>query len=406
MNCAPTTFALPIRTSRRYSGRMQALAPLRYLLRPLQIEAALFIVVFSLLLKLASRAGPLGLALALTATACFLKYAFILLDHIADGKPGGPVFSMEMANPLGEGRPWFYLAAITIVAIVTELLHPVFGAGWVFALRLLCIGLLPAMIAVHSVTGSSIEALKPNVYIAMAWRMGWGYLCVLIVASACVLLLHFFARQAPSKDELGLQVLTLQFVPGAMRIMMLMYLWLAMFAVLGGALFEYRLEIGYDASDSPERKQARDDAERDRLRDRFIDGVFAEYRGGAYINAWNSIQGRIRTAEDALEEYRWLLARISTWPNPQLANRVAEEMLSLLLAKQLYSEALAVAKRRAQSDADFRPATGEQALKLAQLARDCGDRPLARALLKDFERHFPNDPVCQSASRLAEQLLR
>lgn len=385
---------------------MTAFAPLRYLIRPLQLEAALLIVVFALLLALATKAGLFGLALGMITLSWFLKYAFILLDHIADGKSRGPVMSMEMANPVGESRPWLYLAVIVVFVFATELLRPVLGDNGVGALRLMCLLVLPAMIAVHSVTGSFIEALNPIAVVAMAWRMSWGYLCVLLVAVACFAAMQFLAAPPPFSEEPGVRMLTLHFMPGFVRVLALMYLWLAMFAVLGGALYEYRQSIGYDASDSPERKQERDDAERDRIREKFVDAVFAEYRSGAYINAWNSIQVRVRSSDDALEEYRWLFARIATWPSSRLANRMAQEMLPLLLAKHLHSEALSVTKHRVQADTDFRPSNSEQLIKLVHLARDGGDRPLARALLKDFDRHFPNDPVRSSVAQLSEQLAR
>jgi hypothetical protein len=47
-----------------------------------------------------------------------------------------------------------------------------------------------------------------------------------------------------------------------------------------------------------------------------------------------------------------------------------------------------------------------QALRLAGQARDAGDRPLARALLRDFERHYPGDPSALRAQRLAGELTR
>jgi len=385
---------------------MQALAPLRYLIRPLQIEGALFIAVIGVLLGLARIGGLAGLSIAVAAATCLSKYAFIFLDHLADGKPGGPIFSWEMANPAGEARPWLYLVSILVFVTVTELLSAVLGATWVFALRLLCICLLPAFIAVHSITGSFIEALNPAAVIAMAWRMGWGYLCVLAVAVVCLVAMQLFVLPASSEEEPGLRVLTLQFMPHVMHATLLAYLWLAMFAVLGGTLFEFRNEIGYDAAHSPERKQARVDAEQDVQRNQFIDRVFGEYRSGAYINAWNSIQERVRASEDALAEYRWVLERIATWPSPRLANRMVQEMLPLLLAKRLSGEALGLVKNRLKADQAFRPATGEYTLKMAQLACDGGDRPLARALLQDFERYFPDDPVRGSVVHLSAQLAR
>lgn len=48
----------------------------------------------------------------------------------------------------------------------------------------------------------------------------------------------------------------------------------------------------------------------------------------------------------------------------------------------------------------------EYPLEPAEFARDLGDRPAARTLLRDFERRFTDDPTRDRARRLAELLAR
>ena len=76
----------------------------------------LLVVLFATLLTLCSHAGLLGVPAALIVGSWFLKYAFVLLDHVAHGRPGMPVLTAEDANPLGETRPMAYALLI--------------GAGW------------------------------------------------------------------------------------------------------------------------------------------------------------------------------------------------------------------------------------------------------------------------------------
>jgi hypothetical protein len=97
---------------------------------------------------------------------------------------------------------------------------------------------------------------------------------------------------------------------------------------------------------------------------------------------------------------------VSTWQSPRLANRLAQELLPLLLATQRNGEALKVAQARLRADRDFRPVNSEQVIKLAQLARAGGDVSLARGLLADFEQRFPDDPARSSAEQLARLLQR
>jgi len=227
----------------------------------------------------------------------------------------------------------------------------------------------------------------------MIRRLGPAYLMIGCVAFGCWLL-----GRAIVLDGGHLAFLV--------RIALLMLLWLAMFSLLGGVIHERRFELGFEPAQSPERRQRRDDKERDRERDRFLDQVFAEYRAGARGNPWQSIQQRASQSPSPQAEYRWIHERVAAWDNPRLANRVAQELLPLLLASQRHGEALAIVKQCLVADADFRPLASEQLIRLAQLARDGGDRPLARMLLHDFERRFPNDAARESARQLAEQLAR
>jgi hypothetical protein len=77
-----------------------------------------------------------------------------------------------------------------------------------------------------------------------------------------------------------------------------------------------------------------------------------------------------------------------------------------LLEARRPTQALALVRARIKVDARFRPLNSSELIRLVELARDAGDRPTARALLENFEQHFPNDPARSSIARLAEQLQR
>lgn len=149
-------------------------------------------------------------------------------------------------------------------------------------------------------------------------------------------------------------------------------------------------------------------AEEDRLRerDRQVDRIYAEWRGGAHGNAWRTVLRQLEAADDPVAELHWLYGRIATWPDPRLANRLAQHLLPQLLAARRFSEVLNLTAARLQADATFRPLTGAEAIRIAELARDGGERPTARALLSDFERHYPGDAGQPIAAALAQQLAR
>jgi hypothetical protein len=261
------------------------------------------------------------------------------------------------------------------------------------AIRLLGLVALPAIVATHTITGSFAAALNPLAIAAMTRRLGFGYLLVVGVAIGAGLLGSAIVLEG---DHLSF----------LLRIALLMLLWLMLFSMLGGVLHARRHDVGYEPEYSPERADRRDRTDRDRERNRFIDQVFAEFRAGGRGNPIATIQQRANQSPNALAEYLWIYDRVATWPDPRLADRVAQELLPLLLKARRHGEALKLVKARLQADAEFRPLASVELIRLVELARDGGDRPLARSLLGDFERRFPDDPARHIAKQLAEQLAR
>ncbi len=370
-----------------------ALSALRHLALPLHAAPLLLVGIFAVLLRLAMHAGLLGLPLAAILLSWFFKYAFMLLDHAAQGRPGAPVLTPEAANPVGEMRPVLYAVVCGAFYLLTERLADLFGPGVGVALRVAAMAALPAIVAVHAITGSLFEAMNPRVVFAMVRRLGSTYLLLFAVALACALVGRAVVLDAP-----GLAVIV--------KIALLMLLWLGFFALLGGVIHDRRHEVGYEPEQSPERSTQREHRERDRDRDRFVDQLFVEYRTGALKNATQTIRKHIEGSGDPIEEYSWILERVAAWPNPRLGNWLAQELLPRLLAIQRNGEALAIVRQRIAADPGFRPTTSAQLARLAQLAVAGGERPLARALLTDFDRRFPDDPARGSIEQLRRQLER
>ena len=336
---------------------MNRLASLRYLTLPLHAAPLLLVAIFSVLLRLAMHAGLLGLPAVLIVGSWFFKYAFMLLDHAVQGRPGAPVLSVEAANPFGEMRPLLYGLIVGAFYLATAALGEATSPALASGLRLLGLLALPAILATHAITGSYAESLNPATVIGVARRLGTGYLVILCVAVACG-----WAGRAVVLDGGNLAFL--------LRIALLMLLWLGLFAVLGGVIHDRRMELGFQPEHSPEARERRDERDRNRERDRFIDQVFAEYRAGARGNPWASIQARANQSGNPLGEYAWIYERVASWPRAGLADRVAQELLPLLLAGNRNGEALRIAKARIQANGRFRPMASESLLRLAEIARD------------------------------------
>lgn len=370
-----------------------ALATLvKYLRMPLHTAPLLVILIFAFLTALVGGTGSItGIPMLLILTSWFFKYSFVLLDHTVDGRHDPPALSAEMVNPV-EQRPIGMLILMGGCYWATRWLESYWGEWPVWILRVVLLLVIPAIVAAMSITGRFFAALNPITVLGTVARIPVGYFQTLAVIAALWLLPALVLK-------------TLGWTPPLfLSLALFMYLWLAMCTCIGGLVYEHRHELDYEPSHSPERTQAREEAELEKERSRMADTIFAEVRGNAFANAGASVRKLIEEAQAPLDEFRWLYARAAQWPDQRLAEYLVQLCLPRLLEARANGEALDAVRARLKSNQSFRPASGAQLIRVAILARDAGDRMTARALLEDFAVRFPNDPALAMAGKLAADL--
>ena len=380
----------------RYSRRMGAAAILRYLGVPLRTAPLLLIGTFSVLLMTAVYARFLGIPLALIVLSWFSKYSFVLMDRLAEGAVEPPVLSTEMVNPLDEQRPLILLVMIIGLFYGSNAASYWVGHSGALLLMVAVAAILPAVVAVQGATSTVVQSLNPRRVLGLIRRLRGDYLVIL----GFVALVWLFARWIVA-SSIG------DVLPLVLRIALLMYAWLAVFSLIGGVLYERRVDIGLEDVHTPESVAAGaddDDAPDERTRDREIDRIYAQWRGGAHGNAWNSVLGLVGKSTDPIAELRWLYQRAAQWPDGRLADRLARELLPRLLVQRRTGEALDLVRERLRKDVRFRPAGSADLLTLVHLARTAGDRATARVLLQDFSQLYPGDPAQATVDRLNTQL--
>jgi len=364
----------------------------RYLTLPLAAVPLALIAVLSLLLVFAMQASLFGLPLALLVLAWLFKYAFVLLDSTTDGVKEPPPLSIEMVNPVNE------LRSLVLLLIVIGIFY---GSGaatyWLGPLLSTVISaavviVFPAIIAVQGATGSLRQSLNPHRCLRLIARLAKDY--ALIVCCAAVLLtLAAFVAQSAS-------------IPLLVRIAFGMYAYLAVFTVIGGVLFARRDAIGLDAAYSPEHRDETSHRDMQHERDRIMDRIYAEWRGGAHVNACKTITELLQNTADPAAELEWMYEKTAAWPDAQLPNQLAQAWLPHLLTAKRGGRILELLRERLAVDPDFRPATSNQLLRCARLARDSGERPTARMLLLGFTERYPNDTLQASVQELWGDLER
>lgn len=362
---------------------------LHYLLLPARPTVLVLIVALSLGLLVAPYGGLVGIVLALLLLLWLCNYAYVLLEQIANGASEPPVLAVEMLNPLNEHRPLLQLAIMLLVYGVLKLLAWWLSPALAIALGVLAASALPASIGALGAGDSVLQAVNPLALWHIVRALGLAYAGM--VAVVLLEALGLWQLEARSLLPRWLLVPTAQFA------------WLSVYALIGGALYERREALGHDAIDTPERRAERVRLARERERERFMDTIYGEARGGNLAAAWLSIEGELARQQHAFEFYDWMLERLRGLDDPGLARRLAQHYVTRALTRD-NARVTRLVQRCLADDASFRPRSAAETLRVAELARLGGDRRTARAMLVDFPAHFPGDSGIAQAAAMVRQL--
>jgi hypothetical protein len=378
---------------------MHPFAIARYLLVPLNASSLLSILYFAGALTLAEHAGVVGIPLFLGIGWLFFCYGFALLDHVLEGRSSTLVLSTDVIGAFAT-RSLGTLLLVALLYYLTDRLQQWIHPTVIVVLRLFLLALLPAAIGGMIMTGRFLAALNPVAMIGTISRIPTGYvaLWVVLVAIWAVPLWIFhdsaFSFSSLWRAESFLPLGMVEVVGfrgvliGLLGHIVAVYLWLATFACIGGALYEWRWDLDIKPAEAPEREAEREEAELERDRDRLMDRLYGELRVGPFSRAAGSAQKLIEEAAQPLDECRWLYARSAKIADQRLADHLAQILLPLLLKHRATGEALDVTRQRLKASPGFRPRTSSELFRLVELACVAGERATAWQLLGDFESHY------------------
>jgi hypothetical protein len=364
---------------------------LRYLLLPAtSFTVLVFLAAVSLGFALGLSGGFLGYPLLALLCSWLFNYAFVLLEAIANGAREMPVLAIEMLNPLHEWRPAFQLGIVIVLVVLLGMLGVLVDARVASALAIVCFVALPAFTGALAVGSSTWHSLNPVVLWHIARTLAVSYLAIVavVLVYGCATW-WLVGRYGPSWPVVAWG----------------MFAWLSVFTLIGGSLYEHRIELGHDAMDSPERREERRQAELTRVRGQFLDRVHSQARGGNLAGGWATIEQELAREQHSFAAYDWLLDALSERDDARLARRLAQDYIARALGRD-NARATQIAQRGLALDADFRPRSGAQCLRVADLLRLAGDRQSAQNLLRDFGTHFPGDPALADAQSLLVTLTR
>jgi hypothetical protein len=156
---------------------------LHYLLLITHPTVVFLVAALTLGFLLATYAGLAGIVLALLLLMWLSNYAYVLLEHIANGAREPPVLAIEMLNPLNEQRPPLQLAIVLLVCAALSWLAHYLSTALAIALAVLAFIALPASIAALGVGTSFLQAINPMAlwHIVRSLRMVYAAIVVLVL---------------------------------------------------------------------------------------------------------------------------------------------------------------------------------------------------------------------------------
>lgn len=340
----------------------------RYLLLPWDVTVVMLVALLTLGLTLALVAGVLGIVIVVFIASWFFKYCFALLDAVVAGRREPPVLSAEMISPIDEQRPLGQALVIAVAVLPVELTRRSLGAPAAAALGTALALALPASVAVLGLTGNPLRAMWPPTLLAVLRGAGRDYLwpvgAMLAVAALSLLL--------------GRRVL-----PAWIALAAIQCGFLLTFSLIGGMLFEHRLELGIESLTPQERLALREEREHALERQRMLDRAHVQFRVRRPLEGWQEMETWLSAhaqGEAAVTERQTLLTAVNRWEDGRAADRLANELIAMLLSCRDNGRALEVLELRLQAHRAFRPSGKEHVRRLAELASVAGKKGLERSL--------------------------
>jgi hypothetical protein len=354
----------------------------RALIVPFDLAALFFVVICALLLMLLSASGIIAMIPIIMLLSWLFKYGFAILEHVAHGQSDAPVFSHELLGPF-DARPWVQAAMCAAAFLLTRYLEPAAG-------RLVTVGaclILPAWIAVLGTSDHLYQAFNPLALWRMLRGLGAYYLIVLLLIGAAALIFV----------SVNLVPLWLTVRYALMELCIL-----ACYSVIGEAIYARRLELGFAARSSPERKQDREVQERDNLRQQAIDGIYAAVNSRQYVEASARLESWLATVAMAHigEDAQTITAATVLWRNDPGAMVVLQALVAWLLGKSRSVDAVEVTRSALIRLPAFALPTEPATLALAEAARSLGQPRFAFKVLENFAQHYPQIALSTRALEL------
>lgn len=167
------------------------------------------------------------------------------------------------------------------------------------------------------------------------------------------------------------------FLAFVLSLMVEVWTLLAIFALIGSALRQHRLEFEIVGELKP--REEEELTLRHQAWRKDLDNAFASFRSGIAISGYNTVRRLIAANGDSIEINYWLVENMLEWEQKKYALEIAARLIPRLLAAGDATGALDLYRRCRRRDREFLP-EGDAAEQLAAHAAALGQPGLADEL--------------------------
>jgi hypothetical protein len=369
-----------------------------FFLFPLQREPLAYAAVLALCCLALLMGGLLAPFVLLGLVLAVSRYAFKVAALASVGVTRSADYRSDMVLEEWKWLPWKLFGVMVVHGLVI---------GWLahVSLRLGMLGnvasslLLPATVMVLINTCSLRAAINPFELLGTITGIGKSYLLLCFF-------LFLLMQGAPMAVGLLAALMPKAVLLPAIGFAVIYFTWV-MAAMIGYVMYQHHRALDIDPVQAPEGAGAAAQEDPATALARQRDAQVAQWvQAGDLREAAASAREWLRTGPDLLADHRRYHRVLKIAEQPDALATHAQPFIALLLRQQNASEALAVWTSCYKQAKDFKLATPDATLALAQHAWKAGHARHVLALLQGFEKQFPGDERIPQALELMVRALQ
>ncbi len=335
---------------------------LRAILYPLSEPAVLVpLIVFWLLIALATAAGLLGLWLLIVIVPAVFRYLVFLLEARARGKaPDTP--GIEFFSLVGSAWTLFPVPIVLLLVWMVVATWEGLGAGWALLPMLFGSVFFPVSIAVLAITHSPLQSLNPVALYRLLHQCRRDFW----IATAFIFVAAWLSVQA-------------EMLPAMLANFVQLYLLFAFFSLVGTLIGSRGLIEDVDIPEALGPSDAEVEGVLEKTRQQDLNHAYGFISRDNRAGGFRHLFARIHEDPDPVAAWAWFFNRMLAWENPIHALFFAQHYVRDMLQHGEKVPAVKVMMRCRLVDERWKPFREDLAAAI-DAAEHCGNSELAAVL--------------------------